>query len=81
MAPPRRIKTAPSATVKIEPAGMTLAKFLVSEGRAKFLQGPVGSGKTTTVIESLMVNALMRQPVNAKGVRRRRTVVVRNTYL
>jgi hypothetical protein len=82
MAPPRKVVGRPGQVtqVRIEPAGMTLARFLASRAQAKFIQGPVGSGKTTTLIQSLMVNALMRQPLDRRGVRRRRTLVVRNTY-
>lgn len=82
MAPPRKQIGRPGQVtqVRIEPAGPTLARFLASRARAKFIQGPVGSGKTTTLIDSLQVNALLIQPPNARGIRRRRTVVVRNTY-
>jgi hypothetical protein len=82
MAPPRKTVGRPGAVVqvRIEPAGQVLAEFLASRARAKFVQGPVGSGKTRTLIQSLQVNALMMQPPDRRGVRRRRTVVIRNTY-
>jgi hypothetical protein len=81
MAPARKVVASREPLkVRIEPAGEVLARFLVSRSKAKFIQGPVRSGKTTTLIQSLMVNALMIQPPNEKGVRRRKTVVVRNTY-
>lgn len=66
--------------VRIEPQGEVLASFLATGARACFLQGPVGSGKTTAVIHKLMLNGLQLQPPDKKGVRRRRVVVVRNTY-
>lgn len=72
--------------VHIRPGGPTLEAFLVSDARAKFLQGPVGSAKTTTVIDSLMLNAIHRQtPANGqmgtvRGARHRRTLVLRSTY-
>lgn len=69
-----------AAQVVIKPGGPTLERFLASPARVKFVQGPVRSGKTTAVIHSLMVNALLVQQPNKKGVRRRKTIVVRNTY-
>lgn len=77
------MSTAPA--IDIRPAGRVLQEFLVSPARAKFIQGPVGSGKTTDLIHSLMVNAVhVQRPANGQmglraGVRYRRTLVVRNT--
>lgn len=71
--------------IDIRPGGMTIQRFLVSAARAKFLQGPVGSGKTTGLIQTLMTNAIhLQPPANGqmgltKGTRYRRTLVVRNT--
>lgn len=65
--------------IKIEPDGETLERYISSRAKAKFIQGPVRSGKTTAVIHALMVNALMRQTA-WRGVRRRKVIVVRNTY-
>jgi len=80
MARPRLVKatTAPDLSIGLD--GATLWQFLGSRARAKFLQGPVGSGKTRCIISSLQTNALYLQPPSADGIRRRRTVVVRNTY-
>lgn len=69
----------------IEPDGAVLERYIESRARAKFIQGPVGSGKSTASWHALMVNAFMRQvPANGaggsrKGVRYRRTLVLRNT--
>jgi hypothetical protein len=69
----------PVPKVVIKPDGKTLEMFLVDRSPVCFIQGPVRSGKTTTAIQKLMLNALHhQQPV--KGVRRRKTIVVRNTY-
>jgi len=68
------------APIDIKLDGHTLELFLASGAPAKFIQGPVRSGKTTAAIRALQVNALMIQPPNKDGVRRRKTVVVRNTY-
>ena len=71
--------------VVIEPDGAVVEAYIASRARVKFIQGPVGSGKSTASWHALMVNALMRQrPANgaggsAKGVRYRRTLVLRNT--
>lgn len=72
--------------IDIRPAGHTLEMFLASPARAKFIQGPVGSGKTTDVIDTLTFNAVKLQtPANGlmgfrKGVRYRKTLIIRNTY-
>lgn len=69
----------------IEPDGAQLERYIASRARVKFIQGPVGSGKSTGSWHALMVNAFMRQvPANGaggsqKGVRYRRTLVLRNT--
>jgi hypothetical protein len=69
----------PQINVRIEPDGLTLERFIQSQAKAKFIQGPVRSGKTTAVIHALQYNAIGKQPL-FKGKRRRKTIVVRNTY-
>lgn len=72
--------------IDIRPAGATLEMFLASDARAKFMQGPVGSAKTTTVIDTLTFNAVRLQaPANGlmgfrKGTRYRKTLIIRNSY-
>lgn len=75
----RRVAAAPH-TVVIKPDGPTLEAFIASGARACFIQGPVRSGKTTAVIDKLTLNALFVQKPNRRGIRRRKTVVIRNTY-
>lgn len=77
------LKAIPS--VRFEWDGHTLERYVASRAPVKFIQGPVGSGKSTASWQALMVNALLRQePANGaggsrKGVRYRRTLVLRNT--
>lgn len=47
--------------VVIEPDGAVVEAYIASRARVKFIQGPVGSGKSTASWHALMVNALMRQ--------------------
>ncbi len=60
--------------------GATLERFVTSNAPAKFLQGPVGSGKSTVSWHALLLNASQKQPRGPKGLRRRRTAIIRNTY-
>lgn len=71
--------------VRIEPDGAVLEAYIASRAPVKIVQGPVGSGKSTASWHALMVNALLRQTPSTggmglrKGVRYRRTLVLRNT--
>lgn len=71
--------------IRIEPDGAVLEAYIASRAPVKLIQGPVGSGKSTASWHALMVNALMRQVPSTggmglrKGVRYRRTLVLRNT--
>lgn len=64
--------------VRIEPDGLVLAQFLDCGAEVKCIQGPVGSGKSFVTWQAAMVNALLVQEPH-KGVRYRRTLVIRNT--
>lgn len=66
--------------IDIRPDGVVLQRFLASAAKAAFIQGPVRSGKTTTVIHKLALNALRLARPGPDGVVRWKTVVVRNTY-
>lgn len=56
----------------------TGAKFFLSDKRVQLLLGPVGGGKTITVLMKIMALAQLQQP-NPNGVRKTRWAVVRNT--
>lgn len=62
----------------IEPDGATLERYIASVAPVVGIQGPVGSGKSTASWHKLLVNACLVQPA-WKGVRYRRTLVIRNT--
>ena len=57
----------------------TLAQFHASNARFRIVRGPVGSGKTTAMCMEIMQKAMEQEP-NARGVRRTRWLVARNTY-
>lgn len=61
-------------------ASPTLARFHASPAFVRCVRGPAGSGKSvgTGVMETLRL--AMMQPKQSDGVRRSRTLVVRNTY-
>lgn len=59
-------------------ASPTLSRFHHSKAVVRGVMGPVGSGKSTGCCMELFVNAC-NQKANAKGVRKTRMVVVRNT--
>lgn len=59
-------------------ASPTVSKFMLDNSKVRTLIGPFASGKTTGMCMELMRRALMEHP-DAKGVRRTRFVVVRNT--
>ncbi len=56
----------------------TITKFMLDNAKVRCLVGPYASGKTTGMVMELMRRAMMEHP-DAKGVRRTRFVVVRNT--
>lgn len=56
----------------------TLDKFHCSDKRVRVVRGPVGSAKTTAMIMELLRRAA-EQPKQEDGIRRSRSVIVRNT--
>jgi hypothetical protein len=57
----------------------TVARFMASRALYRGLMGPVGSGKSSACSVELMAKALAQAP-DARGQRRTRFAVVRNTY-
>lgn len=57
----------------------TLEAFYMDRSNACFIRGPLGSGKTQTVIMKLLAMT-HDQPPNAAKIRPTRLIVVRNTY-
>lgn len=56
----------------------TQRRFMLDESYVRVLAGPVGGGKSVTCVHELVRMACGQTP-NAKGVRKTRTVIVRNT--
>lgn len=61
-------------------ASPTFVRVHESEAAVRGIMGPVGSGKTVGCFNDWWFNRAMRQPPNEAGIRKRRLVVVRNTY-
>lgn len=61
------------------PDGAVLEAFLQSDARFRGIKGPVGSGKSAVCANDLLDRDLSQAP-GPDGVRRTRTIVVRNTY-
>lgn len=59
--------------------GPVSAAFLRSRARVPAINGPVGSGKTSTVFRKMLLRAIA-QPVMVDGVKRYACCVVRKTY-
>lgn len=57
----------------------TLDAYIASNARVSFIDGPLGSGKTTGSCQKLM-RCMRRQKPNGQGIRLTRFLVVRNTY-
>lgn len=55
-----------------------IGKFMDSEAFARFLVGPVGSGKTTAMIFEMLKHSVQQKP-GLDGVRRTRWAIVRQT--
>ena len=68
-----------AVTEQFAPDGETLFRFLASPARTRMIQGPRGSGKSSTCCFALLMNAQAQRPMK-DGVRRTRFYVVRNTY-
>lgn len=56
----------------------TLHRMALSPARVKFIIGAAGSGKTSGIIWTLLLQAIMQEPA-ADGVRYSRAIVARNT--
>ena len=56
----------------------TVARFIKSGDFYNFIDGPVGSGKTTGILFKILYHAVRQRP-SPDGVRRTRWVIVRNT--
>jgi hypothetical protein len=61
-------------------ASPTFTRVHASQAAVRGVMGPVGSGKTVGCFNDWWFNLAMTQPANKAGVRKRRLVVVRNTY-
>lgn len=70
---------AADAIFRYRPQGAVLAAFHRSARFARFVMGPLGSGKSTACAAELYRRASAQAPAT-DGVRRSRWVVVRNTY-
>ncbi len=57
----------------------TIRRFMLSDAPARFLMGPVGSGKSSGSIIEIARRARQQEP-NTDGTRHTRGFVVRNTY-
>ena len=56
----------------------TIHRMALSPARLKFIVGAAGSGKTSGIIWTLLLQAIMQEPA-ADGVRYSRALVARNT--
>jgi len=56
----------------------TQKEFMLDPAYVRVLAGPVGGGKSVTCVHELVRLACLQQP-NADGVRKTRTIIVRNT--
>lgn len=65
-------------TIKYTPS-VTCAKFHASASPVKYLQGPVGSGKSSTCVVEIWRSVMEQQP-GSDGVRRSRWAIIRNSY-
>lgn len=68
-----------SETINFEPDGYVLERFLMSDGDADIIQGPIGSGKTRAAIMR-MIRHCSEQPKQRDGKRRSRWGIIRQTY-
>lgn len=70
---------APKAKVRYEAQGETLKRFGESKAFVQILRGPLAGGKTKAVIVKCL-EMLCQQKPDARGVRKSRVGVIRNTY-
>ena len=69
----------PEIDFRYRPQGATLRRFHASDAFARFVMGPLGSGKTTACCVEIYRRACAQAP-GPDGVRRSRWFVIRNTY-
>jgi len=60
--------------------GPVSAQFMQADAAVSCLNGPIGSGKTTTNFVKHLANAMRQRPSTRDGVRKYRVAVIRNTY-
>jgi hypothetical protein len=63
-----------------KPAGPVANAFIHSDAFVAAIRGPLGSGKSTACVYKLFCNLDNQRPLE-DGWRRRRTAVIRNTYV
>ena len=66
-------------TIKYKPAGNAIAAFHESDAFVRYLQGPMGSSKSTACVMEIFTRAQEQEP-NEYGVRRTRWAIIRNDY-
>lgn len=57
----------------------TLKRFMNDDRRVRVVRGPVGSGKSSSMVMELLKRAAQQKPDPKDGIRRTRGVIVRNT--
>jgi len=65
--------------IRYRPSGAVLREFMLDDSFARFIRGPVGSGKTSCCCVEVMRRAMAQEPSVIDGVRRSRWAIVRNT--
>jgi hypothetical protein len=66
-------------TITYQPPGPVVARFLASRSFVRGIRGPFGSGKSTACVIAILQHILEQRP-DTRGVRRSKWAVVRNTY-
>lgn len=77
MSAPQKIATAP---IIYQPPGPVAASFLSANNFIDGIMGPIGSGKTTTVVHRILRHAFEQHCNPLDGVARSRWVAIRQTY-
>lgn len=66
-------------TINYQPPGPVADAFLLSRAFVRGIRGPFGSGKSTACVVAILEHILTQRP-DHKGVRRSKWAIVRNTY-
>lgn len=66
-------------TINYEPPGPVAAAFLLSRSFVRGIRGPFGSGKSTVCVIAILQHILEQKP-DRRGVRRSKWAIIRNTY-